>query len=90
MQPCVTNAFRLKGEFLLWSVLISFNIKYQENVKKEKFVVFTVVKIYIMVLEFMASWILVGDFSVCQRNILCQAYTLKMETVGSSETVTPV
>jgi hypothetical protein len=66
----VTNAILLKGEFLLLSVLIYFNINYQENVKKEKFVVFAVVKIYIMVLEYMASWILVGGFSVYQWNML--------------------
>jgi len=36
-------------------VLIYFNINYKESVKKEKFVVFAVAKIYIMVLEFMAS-----------------------------------
>lgn len=66
----MTNAILLKGEFLLLSVLIYFNINYQENVKKEKFVVFAVVKIYIMVLEYMASWILVGGFSVYQWNML--------------------
>ena len=90
MQPCVTNAIRLKAEFLLWSVLIYFHITYQVNVKKKKFVVFAVVKIYIMVLEFMASWILVGGFSMCHRNMLSHAYALKMEAVGSSETIMPV
>ena len=90
MQPYVTNATRLKREFLLRNVFICSNIKYQEKVKKGEIFGIHICENSYCGLETYGVLNPGMWFSFCRRNMLSQAYALKMEAVGSSETVTTV